>query len=386
MNASSRIFATLGIVLLSTFPVHKLHAQHIDYRGYLKELGGINISNNFGIIHYNNILHHRHETSVEISQKFEFQIDLRTRLLAGNTVKNTPNYGDYLSQDPGYVDMSWVLIDSKEAILHSTIDRLQLSYFNGPWDITLGRQRLNWGKTYVWNPNDLFNAFAYLDFDYEERPGSDALSVQYSWSYASSLSLGYGFANSWDQTILAGMYRGSLGDYDIQALVGAYKSSWVLGTGWSGYLRDAGFSGELSYFWPQGNQFFGNGTLSASLGGDYMFANGLFVTAEVLYNGGFQSSGNALDQLVQPPSPSNLFIEKTGYFVSGSFSITPLLNANFGTMGSFTEPMIILIPQLSISVTENIDFLVLSQLLKGDLLKAATPTPNLFFFRLKWSY
>ena len=30
----------------------------------------------------------------------------------------------------------------------------------------------------VWNPNDLFNAFSFVDFDYEERPGSDALRIQ----------------------------------------------------------------------------------------------------------------------------------------------------------------------------------------------------------------
>ena len=379
-------------ILLFILPVlilvsASLTAQTVDFRGYVKELGSISANNDFGVIHYDNILHHRHETTVDFSSNFTFQVDLRTRLLSGYSVQNTPGYTDYLAEDPGFADMSWVLVDSKNAVLHSTIDRLQLQYYNGPWDITLGRQRLNWSKTNVWNPNDLFNAFAYLDFDYEERPGSDALSVQYSWSYASSVSFGYGFGDSWDESIVAAMYRGNLGDYDVQAIAGSYKDDWVIGGGWSGYLKDAGFSGEVSYFWKDADDFFGDGTLTASLGGDYMFSNGLFLNAEVLWNGGFESSRNALEKLVQPPSPSNLFIEKTGYFVNGSFAITPLINGSLGTMGSFTqEPMLILIPQLSFSVTENLDFLVLSQLLKGEMLKAATPTPNLFFFRLKWSY
>ena len=36
---------------------------------------------------------------------------------------------------------------------------------------TAGRQRINWGQTFVWNVNDVFNAYSYFDFDYKERPG-----------------------------------------------------------------------------------------------------------------------------------------------------------------------------------------------------------------------
>ena len=85
----------------------------------------------------------------------------------------------------------------------------------------------------------------------------------------------------------------------------------MLGTGWSGYLKDAGFSGEVSYFWDESDEFFDNGTLSASIGSNYMFSNGLFLSSEVLYNGGFTDSSNSLAQLTQPPSLRNLFIEKT---------------------------------------------------------------------------
>ena len=374
------------LLLFLMAPFFPLHAQTVDFRGYVKELGSLGLSDDFGTAHYDNILHHRHETTLDVGNGLEVQIDLRTRILAGYSVENTVGYADYLAEDSGFADMSWVLIESNSALLHSTIDRLQLSYFKGPLEINLGRQRLNWGMTSVWSPNDLFNNFAYLDFDYEERPGSDALSVAFNWSYASSLTLGYGFGNNWDETVLAAMYRGNLGDYDIQAIAGSYKDQWMLGTGWSGYVKDAGFTGELSYFWREANDFLNNATLTASLGGNYMFSNGLYVSSELLYNGGYSDLGNSLAQLTQPPSPQNLFIEKTGYFVNASGSITPLISASLGTMGSFSTPMIIFIPQITFSLTEDIDLLVLSQLLKGKALDGATATPNYLFFRIKWSY
>lgn len=30
----------------------------------------------------------------------------------------------------------------------------------------------------AWNPNDWFNTYNYFDFDYEERPGTDAIRVR----------------------------------------------------------------------------------------------------------------------------------------------------------------------------------------------------------------
>jgi hypothetical protein len=94
--------------------------------------------------------------------------------------------------------------------MHSNIDRMHLSYINGPWEVHAGRQRVNWGRTFVWNPNDLFNNYAFLDFDYEERPGVDALTAQYNWDYASSLEVGIRLGDNWDESVLASMGSGKL--------------------------------------------------------------------------------------------------------------------------------------------------------------------------------
>ncbi|WP_205720212.1 hypothetical protein [Fodinibius halophilus] len=358
----------------------------LDINGYVKELGQISTNNAFSDIRYDNILHHRLETEWDLSTHFEFRADLRSRLLNGYTVNNTPGLEQFYENDANYFDLSWVWFATDQSLMHSNIDRLHLSYINGPWEIHAGRQRINWGRTYVWNPNDLFNNYAFLDFDYEERPGVDALSLQYNWSYASSIEVGYRLGDSWEESIVSGIIRTNWENYDIQFTAGHYLDKTTLGTGWAGYIGDAGFKGEISYFHPEDQFFEDTGHFTATTGFDYMLSNGLYLQGELLYNGGYNSKGRPLSTLVRPPSADNLFIAKTGFFLNGSYQLHPLVSGNLGFMGSFDRSIFITIPQVSISVTDDIDLLLLSQLLKGSVFKNATDAANLFYFRLKWSY
>ena len=64
------------------------------------------------------------------------------------------------------------------------------------WELTLGRQRINWGVNLAFNPNDLFNAYSLIDFDYQERPGSDAIRFQYFTNELSSFETAVQFGKS----------------------------------------------------------------------------------------------------------------------------------------------------------------------------------------------
>ena len=358
----------------------------VEFSGYLKELGQFSVDNDFSTVRYENILHHRIESDWTLSDHFEFRADLRTRLLNGYSVNSTPGLEQFYEHDPNYFDLSWVWINTDHSLLHSNIDRLHLTYINGPWEVRAGRHRVNWGRTFIWNPNDLFNNYAFLNFDYEERPGVDALTAQYNWSYASNVEVGYRLAHNWEQSVLAGMVRTTWGSYDIQLTAGHYLENLTVGTGWAGYVGDAGFKGEVSYFHPEEQFFDQTGHFTATAGFDYMLQSGIYLQSELLYNGGFSRQGNPLNTLVRPPSADNLFIAKSGFFLNGSYQFHPLVSGNLGFMGSFDRSIFIVIPQVTVSVAENVDFLLLSQLLKGSVFNQAIETPNLLFFRLKWSY
>ena len=62
----------------------------------------------------------------------------------------------------GWMDMTWAtdgtLGDSAGYVLTSMVDRLWMQFTFGNLEIKAGRQRINWGQTFVWNPNDIFNS------------------------------------------------------------------------------------------------------------------------------------------------------------------------------------------------------------------------------------
>lgn len=309
-----------------------------EIKGYVKELGAVTVNNRLGNPSFVNILHNRIESRWEMTSAIRLQADLRTRLIS------TSDGHDF----------------------RSNVDRFHVSWEDGPWEAHAGRQRINWGKTMVWNPNDLFNAYAFLDFDYEERPGTDAVVAQYGWGYASSVEAGV------SRDVVAAMYRGNIGTYDIQLLTGYYKEEIVIGGGWAGYVGTSGFKGEMSYF-------SGQKSLSAVVGADHMLANGVFLNGELLYNGGYGKSVAQEGSFASAPSPENLFMAPSAYMMGAGSAVHPLFSVNIAVLGAFTRDLTILMPQATYSISENLDLLVLGQILRSYEM-------NSVFVRVKWSF
>jgi hypothetical protein len=393
MKGSQRILLLLITIILCWGTGPEARAQYgesdsfsFDYSGYVKELGQWAVGSGWDPVHFDNILHHRLETGWDFGRHLDLQVDLRNRLLAGYTVSNQPGYASQLDHDNGYVDLSWVWLESDHALMHSQIDRLQATWTSGNWQVDAGRQRLNWSRTFVWSPNDLFNNYAYLNFDYEERPGTDALRAQYNWSYASGVEVAYQPGDSYAETVFAALWRGNAGSYDLQAFAARYHNRWAAGGAVSGYLGDASLKSEFSLFEADPARSDKDLTLTATLGLDYMFPSSLYVRGELLYNGGYSKSQSPTAQLFQPPSADNLFVSKTAGFLDFSYPVHPLVNAELSTIASFDRSLFIVIPSVSVSLSENLDFLLLSQILQGDILTKVTDTPTYFFARLTWSY
>lgn len=382
----SSLFRIVLIFLMVNTASNAQFNNVVDVSGYFKELGQLSFDNNLSTLHYDNSLQNRLETDWTFSNSFEFRADMRTRLISGYSIKNTPFISDFYEKDSGFADATWVWFDTEQSVLQSQVDRFYASYYSGDFELHAGRQRINWARTFVWSPNDLFNNYAFLDFDYEERPGVDALLAQYNWSFGSSVQMGFRMADEFDEMVIAGMLRTNRGNYDVQFLGGYYLGQFVLGAGWAGYIQNAGFKGEMSYFLPDENILRNPWTLTATVGFDYMMPSSLYLRSELLFNGGYDEVDSPLTNLIQPPSADNLFIAKTGLFLSGSYPVTPLLNSSLSMMASFDRSLFIFIPQMSYSLTQDIDLTVLMQALKGHVFDDVLDTSNLLFFQLKWSY
>jgi hypothetical protein len=362
-------------------------------RGYVKGLSAMQTLGDEGEIALENTLHNRFDVNWYMSDKFTFTVGMRNRIIVGNNVTLIPGYGDYIARDNGYFDLSWLWAEDDSWIGVSQLDRLMLDYTTGNLQITLGRQRINWGQTFVWNPNDLFNTYSYFDFDYEERPGSDALRIQYYLGMSSKLELSTSL-NSDKKLTSVGLYRFNTRGYDLQFLGGVFtETDYVLGGGWSGSIKGGGFSGEITYFHPMDREEDPDSEVTATIHYDYTFRSSLNLQFEALYNGfGQEDLASGIGDLVfQDLSPKNLFPTQLAFFGSGAYDVTPLFSVMlagiYGPEGNFYYVG----PTLIYSLSNTMELTGVGQFYSSDEVFDEDGEPLItsgaaLFVRFKWSF
>jgi hypothetical protein len=335
---------------------------------------------------WTNILHNRLNFKWYATEKLTAVVEMRNRLMFGNLIKNAPDYQSTVDVDNGLVDLSWIPAQGSSWFVHSMIDRAYLDYSSGKWQVKLGRQRVNWGVNFVWNPNDIFNTFSYFDFDYEERPGTDALRVQYYTGVTSSAELVYKPGRNNVNTSFAGMYRFSRWDYDFQFLGGQAGNDWVLGAGWSGDIRGAGFRGEFTHFEPNKDSSFRSTV--ASISADYTFSNSWYIHTSILYNSeGTTGNAGGVNILFDPDlSAKQLSNARYSLFGQVSKPITPLFSASFSGIVNPLDESFYVGPALTYSLLDNLELMLTGQLFFGDQGTEFGDLGQLAFGRLKWSF
>lgn len=368
----------------------------VTINGYLKELGTLSFSKQMDNFRYDNIIHNRLNSQWNLGKHLVGKLEVRNRIFNGYTVESMhlanqqlsaiPTYGDRLENDPGLVDMSWTWADGEYLTGHTAIDRLSVAYRREKWELQIGRQRINWGKTMAWNPNDLFNTYSYLDFDYEERPGADAIRFQYFRGYASGFEIAIKPNETVDKSVAAVMLKHNNFNYDFQWIVANYYTEMAAGLGWAGNIKSVGFKGEVTYFHDKQNWEEKEGYVNATMGFNYMFPRSVFAQVEFLYNGNWDDTQPVANLLLNPLPANNLFFAKTAALAAVSFPITPLLTANLSVIASPSDEIYFFVPGLTLSLAENLDFLLTAQILRSKALDPIMPTPNLLYGRFKWSF
>jgi len=359
--------------------------QHLFLVGYVKNLHEFSFVDQLDQLQWTTLIHNRLNFKYTPSDDIKIRLELRNRLFYGDTIKHIYGFSEAISNDNGIIDLSWNAIENKDMLFNTTIDRVLVNYTKGNWDITLGRQRVNWGMNLVWNPNDIFNTYNFLDFDYEERPGSDAVRVQYYLGDFSKLEVTAKKGRSADDYIVAAMYKFKKGTYDIQLITGVYQKNWVIGAGWAGNLKNAGFKGEVSYFVPYETYFNSKNVLSASVSVDYGFKKGLYIQGSVLYNSSADdSTGNIGDLLSTNLSANNLMPYKYSGFLQLAKEFNPIFSSTVSTIYSPTNHSIIIIPSLNYSVATNWELNFTGQ--SFFEFEEYKTLGNSLFVRLRWSF
>lgn len=386
------------LLLAVCLPFVSTKSQRVSLSGYVKDMQGVYyLENPVPLVNSNtlqwttyNQIHNRLNLNWTPTNNLSLEVGMRNRLLAGKMLRDITGYAGMMEQDEGLLDLSHNLVDQPNWFLNTTLDRLYLEYTLNHVQLRVGRQRINWGINLVWNPNDLFNAYSYLDFDYEERPGSDALLFTWYNSATSSLDLAVA-SDSSRQLRVAGRYVFNVEAFDIQFIGGKNADDAVLGGGFSGSIGVVSLRGEGSCFIPL-TRTPGTGTsLSATLSADYTFNNDLFLHAAFLYNGmGASQSGSGLSLLSPSASLSakNLSMGKYEVFGQLSYPLNPLTQLSLAFMLNPADGSAYIGPMAGVSLHNNLELMLTAQLLTGKPGSEYGFLGNTYtgFARLQWSF
>jgi len=353
------------IILISLESTAQEKKSEFTLSGYVKYLPSyLDYNSSYFDSETIHLIHNRLNLRGYFGENFSLGLEFRNRMIFGEN--------SYISSDDGLVDLSHFIVDNTNFKLHSMIDRFWLKYQKDKIEISIGRQRVNWGINTIWNSNDLFNAYNFIDFDYIERPGSDVIRFQYTGDNLSSFDLVYKPTKN-DGSVIAALYKINKMGYDFQFLAANYYEDVALGGGWAGNLKNAGFKGEFTYFVAKNLLVDGvdqDNSISLSSSVDYSFKNGFYILGSYLYNSnGFSdpsvfSLGSLTENVL---SSKNLMPSKNSYLIQASKPITPAINSSLTLLYGQGVNFMFISPNITYDINKSFDLNFIGQFFYGEM-------------------
>ena len=376
MISKSKIFSIAFLFIISIEGVSQKLNPSFSLNGYVKYLPAY-MDYSFFESENNHLIHNRINFRGYFGDNLSIGLELRNRVF----FNDIPS----IQGDDGLVNMSYFIVREDNFVFNSMIDRLWLKYQKDKVEISIGRQRVNWGVNTIWNNNDLFNAYNFIDFDYIERPGSDVVRFIYTGDNLSSFELVY-MPNERKGYALAGLYKLNSFGYDFQLLAANYFNDIVLGGGWAGNIKNAGFKGELSYFFDKENI---ENSLSFSSSLDYSTKNGFYFLGSYLYNSNGMNESNFLSLIninANVLSPKNLMPSKHSYLLQVNKPISPPLNMSLNILYGKGIKLLYVSPSLSYDISSNLDAGVIVQYFYLDNFGDFKNLLKGYYLQLKYSF
>lgn len=361
--------------------------KKIQIGGYIKYLHSSYLLQSNPLI-TDQLFHNRINLKQRINKSNEWILEIRNRIFYGQLVLFNQAIGKYLTSinpdENKFLNLSlgW---ESKKGIAALTVlDRAYWQWSPKKWEIRLGRQRVNWGIATIWNPNDIFNAYNFTDFDYEERPSVDGIRIKkyigYSGSIESVVSIG---KNSKDINYGL-MYKTNIKTYDLQFLIGHTDTYCSFGAGTAGNLGLAGLKAESTLFVPEHT---GKLLNASTLAVDYTFEKGLFISGGILYNSAGASDRDLSSLFNFKLSAQNLYPYKWSGLISLQKGISPLLNSGLVAVYSPVKSHALFInPTISYSIAQSWDLDFVGQIAFNTSNSSYKSPFKGLFLRVKHSY
>ncbi|HDL18948.1 MAG TPA: hypothetical protein ENH29_07825 [Bacteroidetes bacterium] len=347
------------------------------------------------------LLHARINTRWYPTPNLTGAVEFRLRGFYGGSVKYMPGFSEWIKDNYEYSNLDAQLWKSGSSLGYAQIDRLNLDYTAGNLQITAGRQRIAWGTALVWNVTDLFNPKSILDFDYEEKPGSDALRAQFYTGAVAKIEAGFKPGKRRYTRTVAGLWSFNKAGYDFFVIAGVKNNRKVLGGAWAGDIAGAGFRGEFIFSeapeksktaaFPLPAMFGGSltaGTKSTThfvLSGDYTFSNSFYIHSELLFNSNGKKKNAGLFYY-QAQQIGMLSPARWSLFQEFTYDITPLVRGSVFGIFNPNDRSIVVLPSVTWSAATNLDMLLIGFLTAGDRFTEFGEFGNSLFIRFKYSF
>jgi len=255
------------------------------------------------------------------------------------------------------------------------IDRASVTINLTDLRFKIGRQPVSWGTGRLWQPLDVFGAFAATDIEREYKPGIDLVSVDYYPSYLSSLSMIYVFSpidNSAIKDSQGAIYQIQLGEKSSVSIMlsnisnnrvagGSFETDW-LNAGWriEGIIFEEFDSSKISGYFIAGI--------------DYQLENETSIAVEYYFN----RSGAHTSQELEKLTTSTLVLSGLQKQLSEQLlglslqnTLTPLITVNYTLLTAYLSSFeISTLHQLSgiISLSDESDLRLSLLLTSGEKL------------------
>lgn len=355
-----------------------------EVRGYIKQLNAVALDPQLRYIASTALLHNRLNLRWKPEEKWSAALELRNRVLWGDELRLIPDYTNLLRNTSEWANLQKAWVSQPGIIVHTNVERLWLQWQTQRLTLRAGRQRINWGVTTNWNPNDLFNTFNFLDFDYEERPGADAVSLQYQLKGDADLELaasGNGHVNG---QVVALRYHFNRNAYDYYLLAGWFNNQPTVGAAWAGSINDAGFKGELQWFPAAAGA---TATLNLATELDYVFKKGWYFNTGLLYTSrGTTAEISNLNLPLFRFSPKNLMPTRWNITATGMKEISTLFSASCTFIFAPGTDLLLLLPSVRYNLAQNIDADFFCQSFLAGRQNRLRAQATRGFLRIRWSF
>lgn len=382
-----KAFLLIGLILFCRFTLAQDSTESKEkweMNGYLKSMQNLTFDRTDREVTSGNLLHNRINVKWMPSASVTAVMQVRNRLFWGEEIKRTASFSSLLRNENEKINMQVQWVNASSVVLHTNTERLYVDYRKQKWNVRVGRQRINWGVATTWNPNDVFNSYNFLDFDYEERAGADAAKLQYQFNDFGNVELAYAATGNNKGDIAAARFSFNKWNYDFHVLTGCVNKQASAGAAWAGSIKESGIKGELQYYFNSKNE---DDRLNIVLEWDHMFKKGWYANVSTLYNSrGIDTVVNNFGTINLKLSPQNLMPTKWNLIATASKEITPLLSASTSVLFTPGTNLLILLPSVRYNLATNLDVDLVGQSFFSELNSSFRAVSTRAFLRMKWSF